>query len=749
MNALLVLATCLAGLCPTASAQAKDTPLAELLVASCVECHSGEDAEGEMRFDELLRGERSLGDLALLRSISAELRSKRMPPRKAKRPEPAQVDAALRWIDAELAKASDPGRPTLRRLNRREYQNSVADLCGVRFETDDWFPPDEVGYGFDSIGDVLSMPDVLLEKYVVAAERIAARAILVADADNPYAVRIPDERVVHTEKFTTHDGAWSLYSYGFVGVDHEFERDGEYVLRVRAWASQAGPDPARVELKLGATSLGRLDVTAVRGASQTYEVRATIPAGKQRFSAWFVNDFYTPDEPDKKKRDRNLYVEWLEIAGPVGWTPETDFQRQLFSGEKPHNAREAVEHLAERAWRRPVTASEVDRLMQLAPRGAKHDRITRDALVGILASPNFVFRVERDPSDSHAGAVRDLNGYELATRLSYFLWSTLPDEMLQKTAVQGRLREDNVLTAQVTRMLRDARSSELVRNFAGQWLQLRALDRVAPDAARFPQFDAKLRAAMRAETELLFEAVLRENRPARELLDPDFTFLDATLAAHYGVEGVTAEHMQRVPLDESARATRGGLLQQASVLTVTSNPTRTSPVKRGKWILETVLGTPPLAPQPGVDSLEETPQAVAAASLRERLSQHRAKPECAVCHDQLDGLGFALENFDPIGRWRTDADGFPVDASAELADGTRVDGSAQLEKKLAADPAFVRCLLEKLAIYAIGRGMRPVDAPALDALAASFAGRDPTLAELVLAVVRMDAFRRTVVAEKP
>jgi hypothetical protein len=321
--------------------------------------------------------------------------------------------------------------------------------------------------------------------------------------------------------------------------------------------------------------------------------------------------------------------------------------------------------------------------------------------------------------------------------------------MLQKTAVQGRLREDNVLTAQVTRMLRDARSSELVRNFAGQWLQLRALDRVAPDAARFPQFDAKLRAAMRAETELLFEAVLRENRPARELLDPDFTFLDATLAAHYGVEGVTAEHMQRVPLDESARATRGGLLQQASVLTVTSNPTRTSPVKRGKWILETVLGTPPLAPQPGVDSLEETPQAVAAASLRERLSQHRAKPECAVCHDQLDGLGFALENFDPIGRWRTDADGFPVDASAELADGTRVDGSAQLEKKLAADPAFVRCLLEKLAIYAIGRGIRPVDAPALDALAASFAGRDPTLAELVLAVVRMDAFRRTVVAEKP
>jgi len=743
------LAALLAPLAAGARAQDPVSAIAPLLKASCVECHSGADAEGEVRLDAVLETKAGEHDLALLRSIAAELRSGRMPPRKAGRPDAAHLALALGWIDAELSRASDPGRPTLRRLNRREYENSVADLCGVRFDTQGWFPPDEVGYGFDSIGDVLSMPDVLLEKYVVAAERIAAQAILVADADNPWSVRVPDSAIVHTEKFTTHDGAWSLHSYGFVGVDHEFERAGEYLLRVRAWANQAGPEPARMDLKLAGNVLGRIDVTAERGAPQVHELRTRIKAGKQRFSVWFVNDFYNPDEPDKKKRDRNLYVEWLEIAGPLGWTPETDFQKQLFSGANRRNAREGVEHLAERAWRRPVTASEVDRLMRIAPRGAKHDRIVRDALVAILASPNFLFRLERDPSNTKPLTQRALNGYELATRLSYFLWSTLPDETLQKLAAKDRLLDEPVLEAQVRRMLRDARSGEFVRNFAGQWLQLRALERVAPDASRFPDFDDALRASMRAETELLFEAVLREDRALRELLDPDFTFLDERLAAHYGIEGVSGPHMRRVPLDPLQRAVRGGVLQQASVLVVTSNPTRTSPVKRGKWVLETLLGSPPLAPQPGVDTLDESPQATAAASLRERLSQHRAKTECAVCHDQLDSLGFALENYDPVGRWRNEADGFPIDSSGELADGTRLDGAAALERKLAADPAFVRCLAEKLAIYALGRGLRPEDAPGLDALAASLGGRDITLQELVLAVVRLDAFRRTVVAEKP
>ncbi len=745
MIAALLLALTLAG--PSGD-EAFDRGPRALAQSSCLECHSGADAEGELRLDEALAAQEPGKNLALWRSVARELRSGRMPPKKSPKPARTLVDATLAWIDTTLASApTDPGRPTLRRLNRREYENSVADLCGVRFDASEWFPPDETGYGFDSIGDVLSMPDVLLEKYVVAAERIAARAVLVADEDRPWSVRVPDSAIVHTEKFTTHDGAWSLYTNGFVGVDHDFDRPGTYVLRARAWQSPAGKDPARLELRLGERKLEAFDVEATKGNSQVYETRVEVSAGRQRFSAVFTNDFWNPDEPDKKRRDRNLYVEWLEIAGPVGWVPETAFQRELF--ERFKNPREAVEHLAERAWRRAVTATEVDRLLQIAPRGAKRDQLVRDALVAILASPNFVFRVERDPAGAAPGSVRALEGHELATRLSYFLWSTLPDEALLESARKGRLADERELEREVRRMLRDARASELVANFAGQWLQLRALERSVPDPTRHPEFDEALRASMRAETEQLFEAVLREERPIAELVDPDFTFLDERLARHYGLEGVEGPHLRRVALNPTQRAQRGGLLQQASVLTVTSNPTRTSPVKRGKWVLETLLGSPPLAPQPGVDSLDESPQAAKAASLRERLSLHRANPACAVCHDQLDGLGFALEHYGPTGRWRDEADGHAVDSSGELGDGTKIDGAAALERKLAHDPAFVRSVAEKLGLYALGRGLRPEDAPAFDALVASFAGRSPTLTELILAVVRLDAFRRTVVTGKP
>jgi hypothetical protein len=298
-------------------------------------------------------------------------------------------------------------------------------------------------------------------------------------------------------------------------------------------------------------------------------------------------------------------------------------------------------------------------------------------------------------------------------------------------------------------MLRDPRATALVDNFAGQWLQLRALERASPDPVRFPDFDAELRDAMRAETELLFEAVLREDRPLRDLIDPDFTFLNARLAQHYGIEGVQGAHMRRVRLDDVARGVRGGLLQQACMLTVTSNPTRTSPVKRGKWVLETLLAAPPLAPQPGVDSLDESPATTHATSLRERLAQHRADPKCAICHDKLDPLGFALENFDPLGRWREEADGFAVDAGGVLEDGTAFVGSAPLERRLALDPVVARSVFQKLAVYALGRGLRTEDDPAIDVALASLRANDSTLAELIDAVVQLDAFRKTRVEEKP
>jgi hypothetical protein len=430
----------------------------------------------------------------------------------------------------------------------------------------------------------------------------------------------------------------------------------------------------------------------------------------------------------------------------VGIAIPSEFQRRLMAGER--DLPPLVRELAERAWRRPLEADEVERLLALTPPNASREEALQTVLVALLASPRFLFRVERDPPGAEPGSRRDLDGFELATRLSYFLWSSMPDEELFDAARAGRLRDPRGLEAEACRMLRDARAGELARNFAGQWLQLRTLERVEPDRQRFPHFDDELRAAMRAESEMLFEAVLREERPVSELVDPNFTFLNERLARHYGIDGVEGPTLRRVHLDPAQREVRGGLLEQASVLTVTSNPTRTSPVKRGKWILETLLGSAPLAPLPGVDTLDDSPAAVKSASLRERLAQHRANPSCAACHERMDDLGFALENFDPTGRWRTEAGGFAVDSSGVLDDGTVIAGPAELERWLAHDPALARCLATKLATFALGRGMRPEDEPALDALAAEL-GPDPTLTELILAVVRLDAFRRRVVPEKP
>jgi hypothetical protein len=724
--------------------------VAPLLEAHCARCHAGPDAEGEFEISGFLDGSRALGERPMWRAVREQLSSGAMPPKRELRPERARVDAALAWIERWLAAqpaSADPGRPTLRRLNRREYENSVRDLLGVHFDAAAVFPPDESGYGFDNIGDVLSISDTLFEKYVRAAEVIAARAVDVPDPDHPPTTRIDDVRLVHTEKFATHGGAWSLFTNGFIGVDYDFPRAGSYVLRARAFGQQAGPDPVRMRFRLATRDVARFDVLALEGAPETYEQQLEIDAGVQRFEAWFVNDYWNPDEPDKHKRDRNLRIEYLEIAGPVGAVMPSEFQRRALPAGDEIDAREVVEDLAERAWRRPVSRADVDRLCALSAAGASRDEVVRDAIVGVLSSPRFLFRLETDPPGLPTGSVRSLDAFELAARLSYFLWSSLPDDELFECARAGRLERE--LEAQVRRMLKDARASELTQNFAAQWLQLRTLERVAPDARRFPDFDVELTRAMREESELFFECVLRESRPISELVDPDFTFLNERLAQHYGIEGVRGAQMRRVALDAAQREVRGGLLQHASILTLTSNPTRTSLVKRGKWVLETLLASPPLAPQPGVDSLDDSREVARTASLRERLELHRADAKCAVCHERLDPLGFALENFDPIGRWRSEADGFAVDASGEFEDGTAFVGSTALERRVARDPRFLRAVLEKLAVYALGRGLREVDAPWIEALSAARRGQDPSLPQLIQDIVASPPFRTTVVARTP
>jgi hypothetical protein len=767
---------------PAADARALDErfekTIRPFLEKHCLECHSGERPKGELALEPLLasppdvRASQDRADTWFLMRQRAVLGE--MPPKKHARPAQAEIDAFSAWVVDRFARdangALDPGRPTLRRLNRAEYSNTIRDLLGIDFDAAAEFPSDDVGYGFDNIGDVLSMPDILLEKYLAAAERIATKAILVEDPEHPPSTRMDGAKLNAAKTSSAHEKVRALFANGEIGFDFRFPRDGEYVLRARVWGDQAGPDPVSMSMRVEKSEKARFDVKAVAKAPEIVETRVKVEGGRRRVAVAFLNDYYKPDDPDPKNRDRNLIVEWLEVVGPVDPAPMSAYQHTFLDPRTRGSQRDVIAKLVRRAWRRPATDDEVERLTTLAQQDKTFEEGVRTALEAILVSPNFLFRVEQDrPSgasidsthvrasaepaqgsasaaaaasaspavESKAAAAYAIDDFELATRLSYFLWSSTPDAELDALADAGKLHDSESLRAAVHRMLRDARSSALAKNFAAQWLQTRNLDRIVPSPEQFPDFDSALAAAMRAESEMFFDAVLREDRSVFEFLDSDFTFVNERLARHYGLAGVRGSEMRRVHLERGAR---GGVLGQAAVLTVTSNPTRTSPVKRGKWILDNLLGAPTPPPPPGVGVIDESAQAAKVATVRERLEQHRAKTECAACHARLDPLGFGLENFDATGAWRTTEGDHPVDATGELPDGAKFDGPAELKAILMKDSSFVRCLAQKLMTYALGRGVTKTDEIAIEGLVKEL-GRSPTLEQMVQGIVATDAFR--------
>jgi len=681
----------------------------------CLGCHAGRRAKAGL---DLQRE-----DLPADAWLRARLRVRRgeMPPADAPRPPREEVRAFLARLDARFGAPVPAPRSRLHRLTRAEYENSVRDLLGVDF--DGAALPAATGP---------ALPPALLEKYLAAAEEIAARAIV--DEGAPPPVRRfegPALRVAGSGRATDH--AAYLYANGEISADVELPREGEYRVTAEAYGQQAGPEPVRIALRVGGRDLARPAVPAVAGAPGRYEARARLPGGATRVAAAFLNDYYRPDAPDPHQRDRNLVVVALEVEGPLDAPPLPAVQRALLPRPVPEvwgsALREVVSTLATRAWRRPVTEEEVGRLLRAVeeaePEDASFHARVRRAVAALLSSPRFLFRVE-DGSD-----------YALAARLAAFLWSSLPDDELSGLAAEGRLREEAVLRAQVRRMLKDARASALARGFAVPWLQVGVLDGDAHADDSYPGVDAALRQAMVAETELFFDAVLREGRSVRELLDSDFTFLDARLAAHYGVPGVRGDVMRRVHLADDRR---GGVLAQGSVLLATSNPDRTSPVKRGKWVLEVLLDQAPPPPPPSAGRLDETPEARASASLRERLERHRRDPACAGCHERMDALGFALENYGPAGRWR-EADGpFPIDSTGALPDGRTVRGPRGLKELLAGDPAFLRSLARHLCAYALDRPLVEADEDAVADLAGRLE-REPALARLVEDIACLEAFR--------
>lgn len=638
-----------------------------------------------------------------------------MPPPGAAQPDAKQREAAADAIEAVLTDCvrPDPGRVTIRRLNRAEYDNTIRDLVGVDLRLARDFPSDDVGEGFDNIGDVLTLSPLLMEKYLAAAEQIAEKAIVVPE--NRSAVFEGDELRFDAGVNPLPSGERVMFTQAEVYGVRQFPKGGSYRIRVRAYGQQAGPEPTRMAILLDGKELARLDVAAVRAKPQTYEVPAQMAAGRHRIAAAFLNDYYKPDAANPADRDRNLVVDSIEAVGPASAAQPlpashtrlvTDVPSQDLTREEA--TRRVLQAFASRAFRRPATADEVERLVRIAMLAARegepYERGLQLGVQAVLASPQFLFRVELDAERD--GAVRDLSGYELASRMAYFLWSSMPDARLTALAQSGELLKPAVRREELTRMLKDPRADALAQNFAEQWLQLRKLEIVAPDAARFPMFDAELREAMRRETVLFFQEIQRQDRSVLEFLDGKFTFVNERLAQHYGMAGVMGPAFRKVALEGNRRA---GVLTQASVLTVTSNPTRTSPVKRGKWILEQILGTPPPPPPPGVSDLKEA-GTVTGATLRQLLEKHRANPTCASCHARMDPLGFGLENFDAVGKWRDKEGTAAVDASGVLPDGTKFNGPSQLRKILMArKEQFVKTFAEKMLVFALGRGLTLAD----------------------------------------
>ncbi|MBI2188788.1 MAG: DUF1592 domain-containing protein [Acidobacteria bacterium] len=754
----------------------------------CVTCHS----------DRLRTAGLSLESLDLSRpdrapdvweKVVGKLRGGAMPPAGMPRPAPDSVAALLAHLETSLDRAAaerpNPGRPSLRRLTRTEYRNAIRDLLAVEIDVESLLPADDSRFGFDNVGSVLTLSPLLAERYLAVARQV--RRLALGDATTRPALEIyevskqllQDDRAGEDLPFGTRGG---------MAVRHHFPADGEYVFQVRLQRNSreyirglqrtheldVRLDGRRIQrFTIGGERRGRsagIFSTAAMGdvAQEQYErraddaldVRQWVTAGTHLVSAAFVKDGSVPEGPLQPRMTMYDYSQYkggepgvatLGIDGPYNVTgvSEDASRRAIFvcrpaaAPEEEPCARTVLARLARRAYRRPVTDADLQTLLEFYRTGRRQGGFESGiglALERMLVGPEFLFRLEREPSGLAPGTPYRTSDVELASRLSFFLWSSIPDEELLTMAERRRLGEPGVLEQQVRRMLADARASTLTTNFAAQWLHLRTLGIVAPDLERFPYFDENLRQAFRTETDLFFESVLREDRSVLDLLNADDTFLNEPLALHYGIPGVYGSHFRRVRL---ADLTRGGLLGHGSILTVTSYANRTSPVVRGKWILDNVLNAPPPPPPPNVPELKPRDQQGKVLSMRAQMEQHRSNPVCASCHRVMDPLGFALENFDGIGRWRTADAGEAIDASGVLPDGTTFNGPREFRRMLAEQrrEPFVSTVTDRLLTYALGRGLEYYDAPVVRRIVRDAAPRGYRFSSLVLGVVTSTPFQ--------
>lgn len=815
------------------------------LEKNCYVCHSSGLESGGLNLQSFTTAESAMADRQHWQHVLDKLQTSQMPPAGMPQPPDADKKAVVNWVSAELARTeakASAGRVTARRLNRTEYNDTVRDLLGVDFQPAADFPPDDSGYGFDNIGDVLSMSPALMEKYLSAADKVARSAVYGPPALKPTLVKHEPWYVDFTTRTEMKPDGYDetgLSLNSALHVVHRFPADGDYDIAGLLRGTRPGPaDPLHVAFWIDGNQVKVLDYPVFGEVSgERKEFRIHVTAGQHKLAASFLKVFeglpasFNGPNPSKLVAaaggrggrggrggaggrgasggrggaggrgapggltagatgasgaggrgfitaagrpvagavvDPNAnnnefadlapstsgllsvsgyFVSNLEITGPYNEVtgPSPESARLVFPCQAHTVAceRQIVTQLAGRAFRRPATPLEINQLVGLVDSVRSHgdsfEEGTCMAIEKVLISPNFLFRLERDHASPKVSAdAHPVSDYELASRLSYFLWSSMPDDELLRTAAAHRLRKPEVLEAQVARMLKDPKSNALVENFGGQWLEFRGLESHIPDRKTFQEYTEYTRMSLMKETELFFGYIMRENRPVLDFINGNYTFLNDRLADYYGIPGVKGQEFRKVDISATPRR---GVLTQGSVLIVSSYVNRTSPVLRGKWVLENILNTPPPPPPPNVPSLDDSGVGTS-VSLREQLEKHRASPVCASCHSRMDPLGFSLENYNAIGQWRNKDGKFPIDASGKLPDGRAFAGSSGLVKILGSDPqSFAKAITEKMLTYALGRGLESYDNPSVAKIVAQLAANDYKFDTLVAGITESLPFQ--------
>jgi len=744
-----------------------------LLDKYCVTCHNQKTKTAGLALDKMDLVSAPAG-AELREKIIQKIRGGMMPPLGMPRPDRSAMDAFVTSLEHELDQAYfaklNPGRVGLHRLNRAEYSNAVRDLLALDTDVSSLLPADDANYGFDNIADSLSVSPMLMERYVTAAWKVSGLAV----GDTKIAPTTYTFRNKPDLSQDRHIEGLPLGTRGGILVKYNFPVNGEYRFKVRFWGNtvntvrglelpstvEATMDGARIKTAtIGGqqdADLGNTNPTAsAEQLAKRIELLIPVTAGPHDVGFTFLQQSSGPSvellQPYMREKVDPINtagipeIDWVSVSGPYKTTGpgDTPSRRHIFTCQPAADAvpcaREILSSLGRRAYRRPVNEADMERLLGYFQRGqnkgASFDAGIENALAFILVSPQFLFRAETDPASAAPGSPYRISDLELASRLSFFLWSSIPDDELLTVASSGKLKDPAVLEQQVKRMLADRRSDALVQNFFGQWLYLRNLKATVPDQQVFPDFDDNLRQAFLRETELFASSIIHEDRSVVDLLTANYTFVNERLARHYGIPNVYGNQFRRVTLTDPARR---GLLGQGSVLIVSSYANRTSPVLRGKWILTNILGTPPPPPPPNVPPFDE----MASGTVRERMVQHRSNPACSGCHSVMDPVGFAMENFDAIGHWRTTDSGAPVDASGALPDGTKVDGPAAVITALSAHPEqFVRTMAAMMLTYGLGRGLEYYDMPVVRGLARDAGKNDYHFSELVLGIVKSPPFQ--------